>query len=168
MTSFAIRAELPGDEAVIREVVGAAFNGVAHSGGNEPDIVEGLRRRGELTVSLVALADEIVGHVAFSPVRIADGTPDWYGLGPVAVLPRRQREGVGAALIRLGLERLRVRGAAGCVVLGDPAYYGRFGFVADAELRYLGPPPEYFQRLLLRGPAPHGVVSYSPAFDGCA
>ena len=164
MTSYAIRAELPGDAEAIRGIVEAAFADAPHSAGTEPVIVESLRERGELTVSLVALADEIVGHVAFSPVRIEDGSPNWIGLGPVAVLPRRQGEGIGAALIRIGIERLRATGAAGCVVLGDPGYYGRFGFTADPRLRYPGPPAEYFQRLVLRGRAPSGVVTYSPAF----
>src|SRR5690606_18603384 len=113
----------------IHTLVAAAFDGHPHSDGSEPAIVDRLRADGDLTISLVAEdGGEIVGHIAFSPVTISDGNEGWFGLGPVAVAPQRQREGIGAALIEHGLALLRERGSAGCVVLGDPAYYGRFGF----------------------------------------
>jgi putative acetyltransferase len=124
-----LRPEQPGDESAISAVTEAAFTGHPHSDGSEVGIVERLRGAGALTISLVAEdAGQIVGHAAFSPVTIADGTTGWFGLGPVSVQPGRQREGIGSALIRAGLEQLRQAGAAGCVVLGDPAYYGRFGY----------------------------------------
>ena len=104
-----------------------------------------------------------VGHAAFSPVTIGDGSADWYGLGPVAVLPGMQGRGVGAALIREGLARLRALGAAGCVVMGDPAYYRRFGFETRPDLRYPGVPPEYFMALVYTRPA-SGDVAYHEAF----
>lgn len=83
----------------------------------------------------------------------------------MSVAPARQRKGIGDALIRAGLARLEQQGAQGCVVLGDPRYYRRFGFVADPALRYAEVPPEYFQRLAFSGAAPAGVVTYHPAFD---
>lgn len=163
--SVAIRPERAGDERAIHEVVRAAFDGHPHSDGSEPAIVDALRADGDLSISLVAEdGGAIVGHVAFSPVAIADGGEGWFGLGPVAVMPPRQGEGIGAALIEQGLALLRERDAAGCVVLGEPDYYRRFGFVHDPGLAFPGPPAAYFQRLVMAGNAPRGVVTYAPAF----
>ena len=160
-----IRAERPGDEAAIHAVTEAAFRGHPHSDGGEPALVDALRADGDLAVSLVAEDDaRIVGHVAFSRVAISDGAPEWYGLGPVSVAPDRQRRQVGARLIRHGLAELRRRGARGVVLLGSPQYYGRFGFAHDPALTYPGPPAEYFQRLVMDGEAPRGVVTYAAAF----
>lgn len=163
--SAVIRPERAGDERAIHEVVRSAFDGHPHSDGSEPGIVGTLRADGDLAISLVAEdGGEIVGHVAFSPVAISDGSAGWFGLGPVAVAPQRQREGIGAALIEQGLALLRERAASGCVVLGDPVYYGRFGFLHDPALTYPGPPPEYFQRLVIGASGASGVVTYAPAF----
>lgn len=171
-----IRDEGPGDTDAITELVTAAFREAEHSSGTEAAIVAALRNAGALTVSLVAveagdipnpeiLAPEILGHVAFSPVTIDGLSSGWFGLGPIAVHPRAQHRGIGAALIQAGLRRLQDRRAQGCVVLGDPAYYGRFGFVSDPALRYADVPPEYFQRLVFRGPAPVGKVAYHDGFN---
>ena len=160
-----IRAEVPSDIASIRAVTAAAFANVPFSDQREPAIVDALRRAGGLSVFLVATENgEIVGHVAFSPVLIDGAAGGWYGLGPVSVRPDRQRQGVGKELITRGLEELRNRGAGGCVVFGEPAYYGRFGFVCDPELRFAGAPPGYFQRLAFKGSPPKGEVTYHPAF----
>ena len=166
MNVWAVRPEREGDEQGIAWAITSAFAVAEHSGGNEADIVHRLRAERELEASYVAAtpAGEIVGHVAFSPVRIDGDECGWYGLGPLAVLPDWQRRGIGAALAEAGLERLRRIDAAGCVVLGDPAYYARFGFAHDPALSYPGPPPEYFQRLVLGGEPRSGVVEYSPAF----
>lgn len=164
---IAIRPETPDDVAPISTLITAAFATARHSGGNEADIVAALRKAGMLSVSLVAVHDkELVGHAAFSPVSISDGTDGWYGLGPVATGPAHQRRGIGADMIRAGLAALQARGAAGCVVLGDPGYYGRFGFVADPGLAYPGVPAAAFQHLVLAGPAAKGIVTYSSAFAG--
>ncbi|HEY0969374.1 MAG TPA: N-acetyltransferase [Gemmatimonadales bacterium] len=88
----------------------------------------------------------------------------WVGLGPVSVRPDRQGEGVGAALIREGLTVLRARGSDGCVVVGNPRYYLRFGFGHDPDLSFEGVPPEYFMRLVFKGRAPSGPVTYQPEF----
>ncbi len=160
-----IRAETPEDVDAIGVVTRAAFAGAAHSSGTEGAIVEALREAGALKLSLVAVqGGAVVGHIAFSPVTIEGRSIGWFGLGPVSVRPDRQRGGVGAALIEAGLDRLRRGGAAGCVVLGDPGYYRRFGFAADARLRYPQAPAAYFQRLAFAGPPPTGTVAYHQAF----
>jgi putative acetyltransferase len=160
-----IRTERDGDEQAIATLITLAFAGAAHASGEEAAIVERMRRDGDLTAAFVAVDDgRVVGHVAFSPVLIDGEDCGWFGLGPVAVVPERQGERIGAALIEHGLNHLRAREARGCVLLGDPGYYRRFGFAADPALAYPGPPPEYFQRLVFRGEAPRGVVSYAPAF----
>lgn len=100
----------------------------------------------------------------FRRSAISDGSQGWFGLGPVSVLPACQREGVGQRLMQRAIADLRETGARGIVLLGDPAYYARFGFRHDPRLVYPGPPPEYFQRLVLEGEPPAGNVSYAPAF----
>lgn len=160
-----IRPERPGDEGAIRSVTEAAFAGHPHSDGSEPAIVDRLRADGDLALSLVAEdSGRIVGHIAFSPVTISDGSAGWYGLGPVSVLPEMQRRQIGTRLIQTGLEELARRRTGGVELLGSPAYYRRFGFAHDPTLTYPGPPPEYFQRLVIAGAEPAGVVSYAPAF----
>lgn len=162
----AIRPETPADADAIAALTTAAFATARHASGAEAAIVAALRGAGALTLSLVAdQAGHLLGHAAFSPVTI-DGRPGtWFGLGPVSVAPDRQRQGIGTALIREGLARLRQSGAAGCVVLGDPAYYGRFGFRGDTLLRYGQVPPHLFQCLAFTGTTPAGEVAYHTAFD---
>lgn len=165
MSTISIRPELPQDHATIHVITEAAFRDMPFSDGDEQYLVEKLRSNGDLTLSLVAEDGErIVGHIAFSPVSIGDGTSDWYGLGPVSVVPDCQRGGIGFRLIQRGLADMRELGAKGIVLLGDPAYYGRFGFKHEPQLTYPGPPPEYFQCLLLDGDLPSGQVRYAPAF----
>ena len=160
-----IRAELPDDIDAIHDVTVAAFKAVQPGDETEAGIVAALRAAGALTVSLVVEdRDRIIGHVALSPVRINGKVGAWYGLGPVSVQPDRQGEGFGQALVRAGLEHLRALSADGCVVLGDPAYYGRFGFAWDPGLTYGSVRPGYFQRLVFRGPSPVGNVTYHDAF----
>lgn len=160
-----IRLETSTDAAAIRTVTEAAFASAEHSSGTEAAIVEALRGDGVLTLSLVAADDgACIGHAAFSPVTIGGAEGGWFGLGPVSVRPDRQRRGVGTALIRAGLERHGAQGARGCVVLGSPVYYRRFGFVADPAIRLEGVPPQYVQRLVLTGVAPQGLVAYHAAF----
>jgi putative acetyltransferase len=161
-----IRPETADDASAIRAVTSAAFKGAPYSSGTEAAIIDALRNAGALMLSLVAEEQgRIVGHVAFSPVTINGKAGRWFGLGPVSVEPSEQRRGIGQALIRDGLERLRAAGAEGCVLLGDPAYYRRFGFVSDPKLRYGEVPPEYFQRLSFTGAEPEGEVAYHPGFD---
>lgn len=162
-----IRPEQPADADAIRALTTEAFATAPHRSGTEAAIVDALRAAGALTLSLVAVeGNEIVGHVAFSPVTIDGAERGWFGLGPVSVRPRRQRGGIGSELIREGLRRLRAMGAEGCVLLGDPAYYGRFGFAADPALVLEGVPPEYFVRLGFGAAVPTGTMRYHAAFDG--
>ncbi|HYG06671.1 MAG TPA: N-acetyltransferase [Stenotrophomonas sp.] len=161
-----IREETAADHDAIARVIAAAFAQAAHASGTEARIVEALRQAGALSVSRVADIDgRIAGHVAISPVTLDDGSSGWFGLGPVAVDPADQGRGVGSALVRAVLAELPALGARGCVVLGDPAWYARFGFAPVPTLRFEGAPAEYFQALLIGdGDAPRARVDYHPAF----
>jgi putative acetyltransferase len=161
-----IRDERPGDAESITLVTRVAFAAAEHSSGTEELIIAALRAAGQLTVSLVAeLSGKVIGHVAISPVSISDGAPHWYGLGPVSVLPAHQHIGVGTQLIRASLDRLRAKAAAqGCVVLGEPAYYSRFGFSTHSLLVLPGVPAKYFQAMSFIGSVPSGTVEYHQSF----
>lgn len=160
-----IRPETPADADAISGLIARAFAAEQFTSHTEQFIVRALRDAGALAVSLVAEHERtIVGHVAFSPVTITSGDAHWYGLGPLAVAPAFQKQGIGSALVLAGIGQLRSMSAAGCVVLGDPAYYGRFGFRTTAGLVYPGPPPEYFMALRFAGPVPRGEVAYHAAF----
>jgi len=164
--TWMIQTETPADIAGIHAVTAAAFKDAAHSSHTEHYIVDALRERGELVVSQVAVRDaQVIGHVAVSPVAISDGSAGWFGLGPISVDPPHQGQGVGAALMQAALDALQAIGARGCVLLGEPAYYGRFGFRCVPGLVLPAVPAEYFQALLLQAPMPRGEVSYSPAFE---
>lgn len=164
--TMTIRPEQPGDEPAIHALTEAAFRNMPYSDGNEADLVDALRRDGDLALSLVALNMDqaIVGHMAFSPVSISDGSARWYALGPCSVIPTRQHTGIGSQLIEAGLAEMRARGASGVVLVGSPKYYGRFGFTCDPGLVYPGAPAEYFQRLVLADGEPSGTVTFAPAF----
>lgn len=166
MEQVTIRSETRADIDAIAGVTVAAFATLAISNQTEHAIVAALRAADALTLSLVAEADgQIVGHVAFSPVTITDGTPNWYGLGPVSVAPANQRQGIGGALIRAGLARLRALGARGCCLVGHPTYYGRLGFQHSCELGVAGVPEDTFFALAFDGHLPRGEVAFHAAFD---
>lgn len=161
-----IRPEAQTDRAAIEVVTITAFLNAEHTSHTEQHIVDGLRKAGRLALSLVAEKDgEIVGHVAVSPVVLSDGAPGWFGLGPISVIPQYQRQGVGSKLMREALRQLRELGAGGCVVLGDPRYYERFGFKAEAGIVFPGVPPEYFMATVFGSVLPSGNVAYHEAFD---
>jgi putative acetyltransferase len=160
-----IASETAADVAAIQAVTISAFLHAQHTSHTEQFIVDALRKAGQLTVSLVAKTDSsIVGHVAISPVSISDGATGWYGLGPISVAPEYQRRGIGSRLMREALRVLRERGACGCVLLGEPRYYNRFGFQVDSNLSLPDVPLEYFQALSFGTSHPRGVVSYHAAF----
>lgn len=162
-----IRKEEEGDRAGVYTVNAAAFNGP-----DEANVVDILRDAADPVVSLVAEENGgIVGHIMFSPVEIT-GHPDRrvMGLGPVAVLPERQRAGIGSLLVKSGLEECRKLGFGAVVVLGHPAYYPRFGFVPasrfglrcefdvpDEEFMALELAPGYLESI-------SGTVVYHEAF----
>jgi putative acetyltransferase len=166
MSEWLIRKERPGDEPAIHRVTEAAFTGHPHSEGTEPAIVDALRADGDLALSLVAeTGSGIIGHVAFSPARLSDNEAGWYTLGPVSVLPERQGQGIGRALIEAGIAHMRKAGAQGVVVLGDPDLYGRFGFARGTALHIAGPLADYFQVLPFVPEAPDARTDFAPAFS---
>jgi len=160
-----IRSETVADVDVIRDVTVAAFKTLEISGHTEQFIIEALRDAQTLTVSLVAEVDgRVVGHIAFSPITISDGTQNWYGLGPVSVLPEYQRQGIGKALIEEGLSRLKSLNAQGVCLVGHPDYYRKFGFRNVMGLVLEGVPQEVFFALSFDGHIPQGTVTFHEAF----
>jgi len=163
---IAIRDETDADVGMITEVTVAAFKTLEVSNQTEHFIVEALRAAKALTVSLVAELDgRVIGHVAFSPVTISGGARDWYGLGPVSVLPEYQREGIGKALITEGLSRLKDLNARGCCLVGHPDYYKKFGFKSMPGLVHQGVPQEVFVALPFYGHTPQGDVTFHEGFQ---
>jgi putative acetyltransferase len=164
--AVSIRPETPGDHDAITAVLIEAFADHPYSHQTEHLIVEELRRSKALIVSLVAEIDaQVVGHIAFSPVAINDAECQWFALGPIGVARRFQRRGIGGQLIKAGLDALRSLGAEGCVLVGDPAYYLRFGFRQDPALTMEGVPPENLMALPLGEHRPQGRVTHHPAFS---
>lgn len=158
-----IRDEAAGDIQSISRLVTEAMRTAAQSSGTEAGIVEALRADGALALSLVAEdAGEVIGYLAASPARV--GKQDGWGLiGPLAVLPLRHRQGVGSALMAEALRQLRVT-SRGAALVGDPAYYGRFGFRVFPNLAVTGCPPEFVQALPFDGAEPRGELVHHAAF----
>lgn len=161
-----IRPEHPGDLPARDALIAAAFAHHPHSDGSEVPLLHALAADGDLALSLVAEDDDgsLLGHLALSPVTVSDGTPGWYGLGPMAVCPEAQRQGIGSALVREALAWMAMRNAGGCVLLGDPAFYARLGFAPVPGLVLPGFPEAYFLGVVLASPAPQGTVGYARAF----
>lgn len=158
-----LRAEMPGEAAAIGALITAAFATAAHADGTEAAIMGRLRDSGDLLLSRVAEdAGGLRGHIAASPVTIG-GVAGWACIAPVSVAPAAQRQGVGTALMRAALAELQAQGVGGVMILGDPGYYGRFGFVADPR-RHVPDVPGEFLLSQSFGTAPEGVVSFHPAF----
>ena len=164
-----IRPERPGDEAAVREVNEQAFG--------QPDearIVDRVRPLADRFISLVAVEDDrVIGHVLFTPVTVRHDTDAWhaFALGPVAVMPSRQRRGVGAALIRAGLEACLDIDEPVVFVLGDPKYYARFGFRSAAALGLRFRSAEFDEAFMVVELRPgalgerRGMVEYLAPFD---
>ncbi|MHC4790959.1 MAG: GNAT family N-acetyltransferase [Planctomycetota bacterium] len=160
-----IRSETDADVGAITEVTVAAFKSLEISNHTEQFIIAALRATKALTLSLVAEADgRVIGHIAFSDVTISDGTRNWYGLGPVSVLPEYQRQGIGKALIQEGLSRLKDMNAQGCCLVGHPDYYRKFGFSNMSGLVHEGVPQEVFFALSFDGHTPQGTVAFHEGF----
>ena len=167
-----IRPESRDHEKGVRRVEEQAFKRAA-----EANLVEQITQRGGVTISLVAVEDgEVVGHVLFTPVTIGNGEQplEALGLGPVAVMPSHQRQGIGSRLIQAGLEEARQAGHPAVVVLGAQDYYTRFGFEParryDIHFEDDSIPEEHFMVIELRRGAlegHNGVVRYAAEFkDG--
>ncbi len=165
MTTIEIRPEAATDAARIKEITELAFREAAHTCGREHLLVDALRNAGTLALSLVAVSGhEIIGHVAVSPVTVSIATGEWFGLGPISVLPRFQRQGIGSRLMESALSHLQGKGARGCVLVGDPQFYGRFGFRSDPALIVPGVPPEVSLSLRFCPCTDHGTVTFHAAF----
>ena len=157
-----IRQEREGDEAVIADVVARAFAGKPYADDNDALIVGKLRDAGALILSLVAEAKgQMVGQVALSPATIGEGR--YLCLGPIAVLPEFQGRGIGSDLMGHALGVAQVYGRDGVVLMGNPAFYGRFGFQRYPGVTFNGPGADYVQ-VLSFGPEPRGAVTFHPAF----
>ena len=159
-----VRAAESNDASDIRAIHVAAFPTTA-----EADLVERLEAGGDAAISLVAEAEgRVVGHVLLSRMRVeaADGPVRALALAPVAVLPERQRRGIGGLLVRAALDGARAEGEAMAFVLGDPAYYARFGFSAEAAARFSSPyaGPHLMAARLGDAPTGAGKADYPPAF----
>jgi putative acetyltransferase len=160
-----IRNETDADVSAITELTVAAFKTLDISNHTEQFIIEALRAAGALTISLVAeIGGRVIGHIAFSPLTISDGTQNWYGLGPVSVLPEYQQQGIGKALIEEGLSRLKDMSAQGCCLVGHPDYYRKFGFKNVSGLVCEGVPQEVFFALSFDGNIPQGTVTFHEGF----
>ena len=165
---IALRNERPEDGPALHALTDAAFKGKAFADGTEGAIIGKLREAGDLTLSLVA-EDEVagpapLGHVALSPASIA-GEAGWLGRGPSSVTPDRQKQGIGTALMEAAITFARDAGAKGLVLLGDPGYYGRFGFIADTELSFLEVSRAYVQVLSFSDTRPTGEITFAPALQ---
>lgn len=161
-----IRDERKEDHRAIYNLIQSAFADKEFSSGTEGPIVNRLRTDGDLTISLVAVhAEVLVGHIAFSPLSLEGVSKDIYALGPVAADPELRHQGIGTALINEGLARLRSINARACVLVGDPNYYHRFGFVGDCGLTSGNLPAEVVQALVWGEPLPDGEISFAPAFS---
>lgn len=161
-----IRREAEADITAIQRLVTRSFAGADFTSHQEQSTIDALRDADILAVSQVAIVTpHVAGYVAAAPVRIADGTGGWYGIGPIAVDPDFQGRGIGAALMESALQILHEGGAGGAVALGDPNFYGRFGFQVIDGLYYPDAPEGYFMaRNLGDVSIPQGEVSYHPAF----
>jgi putative acetyltransferase len=161
-----IRPETARDVDAVRAINVIAFTDHPVSRQTEHLIVDALRDDGALSVSLVAVRDERpVGHIAFSEAVVGEKTGGWYLVGPVAVLPEFQHQGIGSMLVVAGLEELRVRQAKGCVLVGDPRFYERFGFGVRSGLAYQGVPDEFVLGVSFGDEAPTGGIAAHRAFE---
>lgn len=160
-----IRAERANEYEAIHDITQRAFAPMPFADGDEQELIGKFREGGALALSLVAEQDgTLIGQATFTPAFAADGSPGWYALGPIAVEPTEQGQGVGGQLIHAGIAWLREQGAAGCALVGNPAYYSRFGFRAFPRLAPDGEPAEYFQILPLNEAEPHVAVGFHPLF----
>ena len=164
--NITIRNENESDIDVISEITKAAFENLPISNHTEQFIIKALRNANALTISLVAEVEKkVAGHIAFSPITVSDGSPDWYGLGPISVVPELQKQGIGKSMMQEGLSLLKSLGAKGCILVGDPGYYYRFGFKSSPDLVIEGVPPQYLLVLPFEESRTHGTVMFHEGFN---
>jgi len=159
-----IRPETTSDHQAIHDLTKAAFAPMPFGDENDAALAGELRKAGDLLLSLVADADGIIGHAAFSEVKLPS-KGRWVGLGPISVRADRQRQGIGSKLVDTGLMDLRSQGYDGCVLIGNPAVYGPMGFVSDGALTYRDLAPKLVQWKSLSDMAPKGEVTFAPALE---
>lgn len=160
-----IRSERTSDIETITQVTQAAFAEDSFTLQTEHFTINDLRDADALTVSLVGEVDgRVVGHIAFSPVTIGDGTTDWHCLGPVSVLPEYQGSRIGTALVTSGLTLLQSLSSKGIVLVGLPTYFNRFGFQNCPQLIHEETPQEVFLAKPLASSVPSGTVEFHQAF----
>ncbi len=163
--NLSIRQERAGDAAAIRALTLRAFEGHLYSEGDEADVIDGLRKDGDLLMSLVAVDGEtIVGQATYSAARLSNNEKGWIVLGPVSVEPARQGDGIGRALLEAGEAEMRARGARGITVLGDPKVYSRFGFRQHTPMQLEGELGDYLQVKSFGAPVPAATINYAAAF----
>jgi len=161
-----VRNEKESDYDRITEITIDAFKDEPHSQHTEQFIINALRKAGALTISLVAEIDgKVVGHIAFSPAEISDGSTNWYGAGPLAVTPALQRQGIGTKLMNAAIALLKEKGAKGIALVGDPDYYIRFGYKNNPALILEHIPQEYFMVLPFGECKAKGIVTFHKAFE---
>jgi putative acetyltransferase len=164
MTETAIRAERPSECSAIRRVLLSAFPAT-----QEADLVARLRRNGRLTISLVAeSADEVIGYVAFSAVTVNGQRANGVGLAPLAVLPPWQRHSIGSQLVRAGVAACERASVGFIVLLGEPQYYRRFGFITASDMglsNEYGADDAFMVLELTPRSAKPGGVRYAPEFN---
>ncbi len=159
-----LRPERADDKEALHALTTDAFAPMGFSDGTEADALDGLRRDGDLALSLVAAREgQIIGHIAFSPATVGETEGSWFALGPIAVEARFQRQGIGTRLTLAGLDWLKGRGAAGCVLIGNPKVYGPMGFTSDPGLTHGDLPHTYVQFVSINGATPQGEVTFAPA-----
>lgn len=160
-----IRKETQSDIQAIFDVTKLAFENHPFSQNTEQYIINALRATDALTISLVAeLEKKIVGYIAFSPVTFTDDIENWYGLGPISVVSDHQRKGIGTKLMNEGLAMLKDLNADGCILVGDPSFYERFGFENPQGLQHEGVPQENLLVLSFCDKTPTGFVNFHRAF----
>ncbi|WP_108813975.1 GNAT family N-acetyltransferase [Loktanella sp. Alg231-35] len=159
-----LRPERAEDQKTLHALIAAAFAPMNFSDGTEADALDRLRRDGDLSLSLIATIEaNIVGHVAFSPATVSGAEGDWFALGPIAIKAPFQRQGIGTKLSLAGLDWLKARGAAGCVLIGNPHVYGPMGFASNASLTHGDLPHAFVQFVSFTGTVPQGEVIFAPA-----
>ena len=163
--SINIRTARPQDYEAIDAVLRRAFAEATYSNQTEGELVAALYKRNRIALALIAESDgAVIGYLSFTHARMDGLDGDIYCLAPLAVDPDRHKRGIGAALTEAGLEGLRDLGAAACVVYGDPAYYGRFGFEANPGVTSPGLEQQYFQVLFFGSTQAQGSVTLDPLF----
>lgn len=167
LTNFAIRPERPADYRAIHDLTKRAFAPMPYAGGDEQLLPARFREAGVLALSLVAEQDgQVVGQITLTPAIADDNAAGWFALGPVSVEPELKHQGIGSALIHAAIGWLREQDAAGCVLVGNPAYYARFGFRCFPKLAPEGEPAQYFQILPLKISEPDSIIRFHPLFYG--